>query len=115
MVAKTLKLPFSLNLDCTKRVIFMGFARIILRAKLEILDYLKQKTSCKRLELEKHVLHQLSFREKKDGTIIERPIPIDDLAFILAYKELEAEGQIKIERPKDVLPPMTDFNTLFFS
>jgi hypothetical protein len=93
----------------------MGFRRIICRAKLEILDYLKQNTSCKRLELEKHVLHQLSFREKKDGTIIEKPMPIDGLAFILAYKELEAEGQIKIERPKDVPSPMTDFNTLFFS
>jgi hypothetical protein len=93
----------------------MGLSRIISCAKLEILDYLKQNTSCKRLELEKHVLHQLSFREKKDGTIIEKPMPIDGLAFILAYKELEAEGQIKIERPKDVPSPMTDFNTLFFS
>lgn len=68
---------------------------------------------CKRLELDDYVFNRLNMTEKKDGTVLHQTKPIHNLAVILAYKQLEAEGKIKIERPSDVPFPMTDNNTLF--
>jgi len=87
--------------------------RFVNLAKTEIVQYLTEKTSSKRPPLERHILDVLSFKEKKDGTISHEYKPIHDLAFVLAYKNLEVEDKIKIERPTNVPYSMTNFETLF--
>lgn len=74
--------------------------------------YLKTYGACKRPELEKYVLSILNIKERK-GVIIHETKPIHRIAFIMAYKELEAEGAVKIDRPLKVPFPMTDFETHF--
>lgn len=86
---------------------------LIRKAKRYVLNYLKDNGSSKRLELEKYVMDILNLRELKDGTIVHRNKPIHGLAFIIAYKELEFENQIRIQRSATVPFPMTASETLF--
>ena len=86
---------------------------LIRKAKRYILNYLKDNGSSNRLELEKSVIHTLNIRELKNGTIVHRNKPIHGLAFIVAYKELESENKIRIQRSANVPFPMTDFESLF--
>ena len=71
-------------------------------------NYLKDNSGCKSKELMPYVIGHLSVKEG----IKSRPQPIHTLAFIIAIKELEKEGVIKIERGK-VPFPMTDNETRF--
>lgn len=71
-------------------------------------NYLKDNPDCKSKELMPHVINHLSIKEGKKS----KPQPIHTLAFIIAIKELEKEGVIKIER--GTVPfPMTDNETRF--
>jgi len=83
------------------------------RAKNEILRFLQTHVSCKQPELEEHVLNFINERQNREGIPVHETKPIHGLAFILAYKELEADNQIKISRPYDVPFPMTDAETVF--
>ena len=64
-------------------------------------------------DLVSSVLSIIDVKEKKDGEIEHVPKPIHMLAFIIAYKELEREGQIIISRPANIPFPMTDYRTTF--
>ena len=91
----------------------MTLNSLVIDAMRMIERYLKDKINSKEASLEKSTLWALSMKEKKDGTITHEIKPIHMLAFILAYKKLETEGKITIQRPKDVPYPMTDYETLF--
>jgi hypothetical protein len=91
----------------------MSLPLLILRAKQTILDYLYNQGSCKGRELGRHVIDNLAWKERMYGEIVYRPVAKDGLAFIMAYKELETDGEIKIVRPKGVPFPMTDYETTF--
>jgi hypothetical protein len=72
-------------------------------------NYLKDNSNCKSKELMPYVINQLSTRESE---IKHKPQPIHTLAFIIAIKEMEKEGVIKIER--GTVPfPMTDNESRF--
>lgn len=64
-------------------------------------------------DLMSSVLSIIDVKEKKDGEIEHIPKPIHMLAFIIAYKELEREGQIIISRSANTPFPMTDYKTTF--
>jgi hypothetical protein len=91
----------------------MKFPLSILRAKDTILDFLNNHGASRGGELGRHVLDKLAWKERMDGEIVYRPVAKDGLAFIMAYKELETDGEIKIVRPKGVPFPMTDYETTF--
>lgn len=86
---------------------------MVRRSKRNILEFLRQNKSCTCLELEKYVINKLNRKIMRDGRIVHRTKPIHSLSFILAYKELESEEQIRIIRSVGVPFPMTDFETLF--
>ena len=77
---------------------------LVATAKESILRHLKEKPLSGK-ELGKSVIHSTG---GKDG-----PTPIHTLAFILAYKELEQNGEIRIARPRDIPFPATDYETTF--
>jgi hypothetical protein len=85
---------------------------LVHQAKHEILLYLKDKELCDRKELEAHVLSLLNVRVTRLGHIAHNVKPIYVLAFVLAFSELEREGEIKIKRPEGVPHPFTDFLTI---
>lgn len=82
-------------------------------ARYAIIDYLKKYGACTRKVLESYVLAKMSAITRRDGSIKHAILPVHELAFILAYKELENESQIQITRPRDVPSPATDFETTF--
>lgn len=85
--------------------------KMIESSKQAILDFLKNGP-CKDETLEKYV-YSITGAKKKKGKI-ELDVTSTHLsAFIMAYKELEDAGQIKITRPFDVPFQMTDYKTLF--
>jgi len=86
---------------------------LVSSAKFAIIHYLLGCKTCIRQELEPYVLSVINMKLKKDETIQHETKPIHALAFIMAYKELEAEDRIKINRSVDVHFPMTDYKTLF--
>lgn len=65
-----------------------------------------EKGVCAGRDLEKVVL--LAIKPEKSN-----PEAIHALAYILAYKELEAAGKIRISRSSGLPFPMTDFETKF--
>lgn len=83
--------------------------RLTSTVKHFILHYLENKNEVSRQELESYVLNHL--KTKRDGTI-HHIQPIHSLAFVIGYKELEAEGRILINRD-DTPFPMTDSKTKF--
>ena len=64
-------------------------------------------------DLVSSVLSIIDVKENKDGEIEHVPKSIHMLAFIIAYKELEREGQIVICRFANIPFPMTDYRTIF--
>lgn len=73
-------------------------------------------------ELERRVLLNITLKRDRFGSIVYndntgKPVriqkPIHRLAIILAYKQLEEEGKIVIQRPANVPFPMTDYATQF--
>ena len=85
---------------------------LVSTAEYTIVHYLKEHDGCKKKELMPQVIDQISIRQNKEGEIIHDPKPIHTLAFLIAMKELEAEGVLKIDRG-DVPFPMSDFKTRF--
>jgi len=67
-------------------------------AEYVIANYLKDHNGCTREKLMPHVLDILGTHENKEGEVVHEIKPIHTLAFILAVKELEKEGVIRIER-----------------
>lgn len=85
----------------------------VYEARSLTLSYLREHGACSQRELEGYVASILNIVETKKEGIRHRTKPIHGLAFIIAYKELESERQIKIRRPLGVPFPMTDFETSF--
>ena len=86
--------------------------RLTSSAKYWLLKYLRENSIVQRLTLEPYVLSRINITQKRDETMVHRTKPIHSVAFILAYKELEAQGEIEIKRGS--IPfPMTDFETTF--
>lgn len=74
------------------------------------------------IELERRVFKDLTIKRDRFGNIVygketflpeHRTKPVHELAFIRAYKLLEMEGKIKIQRPPGIPFPMTDNQTIF--
>lgn len=81
-------------------------------AEYVIANYLKDHNGCKKTELMPHVLNILGTHENKEGGIVTKIQPIHTLAFLIAIKEMETEGILKIDRG-DLPFPLTDFKTCF--
>ena len=81
-------------------------------AEYVIANYLKDHSGCTREKLMPHVLDILGTHENKGGEVVHEIKPIHTLAFILAAKELEKEGVIRIER-FEVPFPMLDNKSQF--
>jgi len=63
--------------------------KLVLDAKHAVLEHLRNYANpCCCRDLMRAVLDVLSIRERKDGTITRVSLPIDRLAFIIAYKRL---------------------------
>ncbi len=86
--------------------------RLVSSAKSAILHRLWNASRTVRRQLEEYVLERISSREKRDGTITHTTKPIHSLAFILAYKKLESDGEIEIRRG-NIPFPMTDSESMF--
>jgi len=84
-------------------------------AEFAIANYLKDHNGCKRTDLMPHVLNILGTHENKEGEIVTKIQPIHTLAFILATKELEKEGVIRIERFEVPFPMLDDKSQLFLA
>jgi len=85
---------------------------LVSSAEWHIVQYLKEHSSCIRKELNPYVIEAISTKTNSQGKIVHKPQLIHDLAFLIAIKELEVEGLLKIDR--DTVPfPMTDFVTRF--
>jgi hypothetical protein len=89
--------------------------KLVLKAKNNIVWHLRYhcQKPCNCRDLMLAVIDCLSIHEKRDGTISRNPLPIHHLAFIIAYKRLEEEGKIAIQRSPNVPFPATDFNSVF--
>lgn len=87
--------------------------RLSRRAKSEILYYLGKHGLATDKELVTHIVNILSMHTKKDGTLIRFTSSIFLLSYIMAYKELETENKITIQRPYGTSFPMIDFETTF--
>lgn len=82
-------------------------------AKWLIIVRLKEKSPQPCKTLQKDVIDRMAQRETRDGDVVHNYQPIQQLAFIRAYKELEEARLIKIDRPAEVPFPATDHNTIF--
>ena len=87
--------------------------RLLPMAEDSIVYYLRNHGTCPRTELEPYVLSVIDTKRNKDEDLIHDTQPIHRLAFIMAFKDLEKNGRIKIARPDGVPFPMTDYKTLF--
>jgi hypothetical protein len=87
-------------------------ATYVSSAEYSIVNYLKEHPDCTSKELMPHVIDCMSIKANKKGEIERNPQPIHTLAFLIAFKELDAEGVIKIDRGS-VPFPMTDFKSIF--
>ena len=87
-------------------------ATYVSSAEYSIVNYLKEHPDCTSKELTSHVVDCISIKANKEGKIERAPQSIHTLAYLIAFKELEAEGVIKIDR--GVVPfPMTDNESIF--
>lgn len=86
---------------------------IVSTAEYIIGNYLKDHNGCSRDDLMSHVLQKIGSRTNKKDELVYDPQPIHTLAFIIAIKEMEKEGILRIDR-FDVPFPMTDKHTLFY-
>ena len=87
-------------------------ATYVSSAEYSIVNYLKEHSGCTSKELTSHVIDHISIKANKEGEIERKPQSIHTLAYLIAFKELEAEGVIKIDRGS-VPFPMTDFKSRF--
>lgn len=87
-------------------------ATYVSSAEYSIVNYLKEHPDCKSKELMPHVIDCMSLKANKDGKIERKPQSIHTLAYLIAFKKLEAEKVIKIDR--GAVPfPMTDHESKF--
>ena len=91
----------------------MELTPLVERAKKNILNRLHEQGTCRKPRLETYVVQDLTKKVRKDGKVVHRRRLIHELAFILAYKQLESLKKINIQRPPNVPHPMTDFETTF--
>jgi len=82
-------------------------------AKWLIIVKLKQKSPQMLRQLQDPVIEKLGEKTNREGETVHRYEPVHTLAFIRAYKELEAQKLIKISRPADIPFPATDNRTEF--
>jgi hypothetical protein len=87
-------------------------SRLVGEAKEEIIYFLRAKGPCKRPKLEAYIISSINLENTRNG-IEHRTRPVHRLAFILAFKELESQAEIEIQRPLTVPFPMTDNETMF--
>ena len=80
------------------RVKKQSFKEFVASLKPNMLSFIEKHPDCTRLQLEE---------------VVDLRRSLARLAFIRAYKALEAEGAIKVTRPSDVPFPVTDFETRF--
>lgn len=84
----------------------------VLRAKRIMLDVLAHR-SINGKDLEKDMIQRLNLTFDKEDFPVHKTKPIHRLAYILAYKQLEKEKKIVIQRPTNVPFSMTDGATIF--
>ena len=87
-------------------------ATYVSSAEYSIVNYLKDHPDCTSEELTPHIIDCISIKANNEGKIERKPQAIHTLAYLIAVKELETEGVIKIER--GTVPfPMTDAESRF--
>ena len=87
-------------------------ATYVSSAEYSIVNYIKEHSGCVNKELMPHVIDCISIKANTAGKIEHKPTSIHTLAFLIAVKELEAEGVIQIDRG-EIQFPMTDGNSKF--
>jgi len=85
---------------------------LIPTAEYAITTYLKDHGGCLKKELMEHALDAINSYESH-GYTEHKTKPIHTLAWILAFKELELEGVIRVER-YDIPFPMVDNKSQFY-
>jgi hypothetical protein len=89
-----------------------SFATLVESGKEEILRLLASGPLQDK-DLQPRVLNWINIKILRDETVKHETLSVHCLAYIIAYKQLEQEGQIKISRPPGVPFPMTDYKTTF--
>ena len=84
----------------------------ILTAEYVIGNYLKDHENCLKEELMLHVLNSINQRLNRKDDTVHTTKPIHVLAWLIAYKELENEGVIIVDR-KDLPFPTIDNRSRF--
>jgi len=90
-----------------------SLANLTARTKDVILEQLKSGQPMSDKNLMPLVLSIINLIEKRNGDLEHRTETVHIIAYIKAYKELEANGQLKITRSVGVPAPMTDYETLY--
>jgi hypothetical protein len=89
-----------------------NFASLVESGKYEI-ERLLSSGPMQDKDLRPKVLNWINIKILRDETVKHETLPVHCLAYIVAYKQLEQEGRIKISRPPGVPFPMTDYKTTF--
>ena len=82
-------------------------------AEYVIANYLKDHNGCLKRELMNHVLGVIDLHENRSNSEVHQTKPIHTLAWLIAFKEMEKEGVIRVER-HDLPFPMVDDRSLFY-
>ena len=82
-------------------------------AEYSIANYLKDHDGCGKKELMNHVLNSINLRKNRRDDVIHVTKPLHVLAWLIAFKELERESVIRVER-YDVPFPMVDNKSQFY-
>ena len=81
-------------------------------AEYVIANYLKEHVNCPEEELYLHVLNSINLKRNRRNDTVHDTKPIHTLAFLIAFKELEKEGIIQVDR-KDLEFPLIDARSRF--
>ena len=85
---------------------------LVSTAEYIISSYLKDHNECLKEELFLHVISKIAAKENREGYMIIDQKPIHTLAWLIAFKELEMEGVITVDR-KDLAFPLIDNRSRF--
>lgn len=96
-----------MNVDKTRTL-----ESLISTAEYVIGNYLKDHNDCLKEELMIHVLNSISLKENRQGDMVSNPKPIHTLAWLIAFKELEKESVIQVNR-NDLTFPLIDNRSKF--
>jgi hypothetical protein len=86
---------------------------LISTAEYVMANYLKDHNGCLKRELMNHVLSVIDLHENRSNSEVHQTKPIHTLAWLIAFKEMEREGVIRVER-HDLPFPMVDDRSLFY-